>query len=209
MTNKINKNERGFALPLALLLLVVMTIMGLTLVTITSNEHTANTDKDTNQQVFYAAESGIAIAKKWMGTETSTLESASQTARDGNLKFCKTKLFPNLKDNSKSLHSGSNQLSNVILDARDKEKERLEKYSFEYFIAYSPNISGDPTVKTKTVASTEGSSVTQGTAYKSTATSSATYYTIYSCGCNNTVSSCNAQNNIIIPLEAVVTLVKE
>ena len=46
MTNKINKNERGFALPLALLLLVVMTIMGLTLVTITSKEHSANTDKD-------------------------------------------------------------------------------------------------------------------------------------------------------------------
>ena len=209
MTNKINKNERGFALPLALLLLVVMTIMGLTLVTITSNEHTANTDKDTNQQVFYAAESGIAIAKKWMGTETSTLEAASPTARDGNLKFCKTTLFPNLKDNSNSLHSGSNQLSNVILDARDKEKERLEKYSFEYFIAYSPNVRGVPTIKTKTVASTEGSSVTQGTAYKSAATSSATYYTIYSCGCNNTVASCNAQNNIIIPLEAVVTLVKE
>ena len=209
MTNKINKNERGFALPLALLLLVVMTIMGLTLVTITSNEHTANTDKDTNQQVFYAAESGIAIAKKWMETETSTLESASQTARDGNLKFCKTTLFPNLKDNSNSLHSGSNQLSNVILDVSGKEKERLEKYSFEYFITYSPNASGVPTIKTKTVASTEGSSVTQGTAYKSTATSSATYYTIYSCGCNNTVSSCNAQNNIIIPLEAVVTLVKE
>ena len=209
MTNKINKNERGFALPLALLLLVVMTIMGLTLVTITSNEHTANTDKDTNQQVFYAAESGIAIAKKWMGTETSTLEAASPTARDGNLKFCKTTLFPNLKDNSNSLHSGSNQLSNVILDVSGKEKERLEKYSFEYFITYSPNASGVPTIKTKTVASTEGSSVTQGTAYKSATTSSATYYTIYSCGCNNTVSSCNAQNNIIIPLETVVTLVKE
>ena len=209
MTNKINKNERGFALPLALLLLVVMTIMGLTLVTITSNEHTANTDKDTNQQVFYAAESGIAIAKKWMGTETSTLESASPTARDGSLKFCKTKLFPNLKDNSNSLHASENTLSNVITGASREEKERLGKYSFEYFITYSPNASGVPTIKTKTVASTEGSSVTQGTAYKSAATSSATYYTIYSCGCNNTVSSCNAQNNIIIPLEAVVTLVKE
>ena len=208
MKNKLNKNERGFALPLALLLLVVMTIMGLTLVTITSKEHTANTDKDTNQQVFYAAESGIAIAKKWMETKTSTLESASQTARDGNLKFCKTTLFPNLKDNSKSLHSGSNQLSNVILDARDKEKERLEKYSFEYFIAYSPNINGDPTVKTKTVASTGGTDISEGTSYKSAATSLATYYTIYSCGCNNTASSCTAQKNIIIPIETVVTLVK-
>ena len=209
MTNKLNKNEKGFALPLTLLLLVVMTIMGATLITVITGEHKANTDKDTSQQVFYAAESGIAIAKKWMATETSTLESASQTARDGSLKFCKTTLFPNLKNNSNSLHSGTNTLSNVITGASREEKERLGKYSFEYFIAYSPNVSGVPTIKTKTVASTEGSSVTQGTAYKSAATSSATYYTIYSCGCNNTVSSCNAQNNIIIPLEAVVTLVKK
>ena len=208
MKNKLNKNERGFALPLVLLLLVVMTIMGSTLVNISSQEHKANTDKDTSQQVFYAAESGIAIAKTWMTTETSTLESASQTARDGSLKFCKTTLFPNLKDNSNSLHSGTNTLSNVITGTSNEEKERLEKYSFEYFIAYSPNVSGVPTIKTKTVASTEGSSIAEGTAYKSAATSS-TYYTIYSCGCNNTVSSCNAQNNIIIPLEAVVTLVKK
>jgi hypothetical protein len=99
-------------------------------------------------------------------------------------------------------------LSNVILDARDKEKERLEKYSFEYFIAYSPNISGDPTVKTKTVASTGGTDISESTSYKSAATSLATYYTIYSCGCNNTVASCNTKNNVIIPLEAVVTVGK-
>ena len=208
MKNKLNKNERGFALPLVLLLLVVMTIMGSTLVNISSQEHKANTDKDTSQQVFYAAESGIAIAKTWMTTETSTLESASETARDGSLKFCKTTLFPNLEDNSKSLHSGTNTLSNVITGTSNEEKKRLEKYSFEYFIAYSPNTIGVPTINTKTVATTEGSSITEGTAYKSAATSSATYYTIYSCGCNNAASSCTAQKNIIIPIETVVTLVK-
>ena len=210
MTNKINKDERGFALPLALLLLVVMTIMGLTLVTITSKEHTANIDKDTSQQVFYAAESGIAIAKTWMETETSTLVDRNLSARDGINIFCKTTLFPNLKNNSNSFHASENTLSNVITGASREEKERLGKYSFEYFITYSPNASGVPTIKTKTfAASTEGSSVTQGTAYKSTTTTSAIYYTIYSCGCDNTVASCNAQNNIIIPLEAVVTLAKK
>ena len=208
MRNKLNKNERGFALPISLLLFVVMTIMGLTLVTITSKEHSANTEKDTSQQVFYAAESGISIAKTWIATETSALQSASQTARDGSLKFCKTTLFPNLKDNSNSLHSGSNQLSNLISGVSGKEKERLEKYSFEYFITYSPNNSGIPTIKTKTVASTGGTDISEGTSYKSAATSLATYYTIYSCGCNNTVSSCNIKNNIIIPLEAVVSVVK-
>ena len=185
-----------------------MTIMGATLITVITGEHKANTDKDTSQQVFYAAETGINIAKNWMATETSTLQSNNPAARDGSLKFCKTTLFPSLEDNANSLHTGSNTLSSIISGTSDKEKERLKKYSFEYFIAYSPNASGVPTIKTKTVASTEGSSVAQGTAYKSTATSSATYYTIYSCGCNESKDKCSSQSNIIVPLEAVVTIIQ-
>ena len=208
MKNIDKKKERGFALAMSLLMIVVMSIMAVTLMTVSSNDHKKNETKDSRQQSFYAAETGINIAKNWMVTETSTLESSSPVARDGSLKFCKTTLFPSLEDNAKSLHKGSNTLSNIITEASQKEKERLKKYSFEYFIAYSPNASGVPTIKTKTVASTEGSSIAEGTAYKSAATSSATYYTIYSCGCNNSVSDCNAQNNIIIPLETVVTLVK-
>ena len=52
MKNKFKKNKKRFALPLALLLLVVMTIMGATLVTITSGEHKANTDKDQTNKFF-------------------------------------------------------------------------------------------------------------------------------------------------------------
>ena len=97
MKNKFKKNEKGFALPLALLLLVVMTIMGLTLVTITSNEHNANNDKDNNQQTFYAAESGISVAKKYMVDNTSLITGSSQRNLDRDLKFCKASFFPNLK----------------------------------------------------------------------------------------------------------------
>ncbi len=90
MRNRLNKNERGFALPISLLLFVVMTIMGLTLVTITSKEHSANIDKDNSQQVFYAAESGISIGigsggnyalaagKVLMGTDMSAEEVAKK-----------------------------------------------------------------------------------------------------------------------------------
>ncbi len=35
-----------------------------------------------------------------------------------------------------------------------------------------------------------------------------TLYTIYSCGCNESKDKCNAQSNIIVPLEVVVTLIK-
>ena len=93
MKNKFRKNEKGFALPLALLLLVVMTIMGLTLVTITSNEHNANNDKDGNQQTFYAAESGISVAKSRMVGNISKFSSSPPNNLDGQLRFCKASLL--------------------------------------------------------------------------------------------------------------------
>ena len=103
MKPKFINNKKGFALPLVLLLLVVMTIMGMTLVTISSNEHKANSYKDSNQQVFYAAESGISVAKKYMVDNTSIITGSSQTNLDRDLKFCKASFFPNLKIMKKGL----------------------------------------------------------------------------------------------------------
>ena len=186
MKNKFKKNEKGFTLPLTLLLLVVMTIMGATLVTITSGEHKANTDKDTSQQVFYAAESGISVAKKYMEDNTSKFN-GSQSNLDGNLKFCKASFFPNLRT-SNGFHFDKKSLNEVISASGD-EATRLGKFSFEYFIAYSPDVNGN-----------------NSSAKKKSGTNN-TLYTIYSCGCNETKDKCNAQSNIIVPLEAVVTLI--
>ena len=186
MKNKFKKNEKGFALPLALLLLVVMTIMGATLVTITSGEHKANTDKDTSQQVFYAAESGISVAKKYMVDNTSTFN-GSQSNLDGNLKFCKASFFPNLRT-STGFHFDKKSLNEVISASGD-EATRLGKFSFEYFIAYSPDQNGY----------NSSAKIKSGT--------NNTLYTIYSCGCNETKDKCSSQSNIIVPLEAVVTLI--
>ena len=98
INEKFKKNsEKGFALPLALLLLVVMTIMGATLVNITSTEHNANTNKDSNQQTFYAAESGISVAKSWMVGNISKFSSSPPNNLDGQLRFCKASFFPNLR----------------------------------------------------------------------------------------------------------------
>ena len=73
---KYKKSERGFALVLALLLLVVMSLMGATLVMIASSDHKQNNLLDSNQQAFYAAETGITIAKKWI-VETSSSKTLS------------------------------------------------------------------------------------------------------------------------------------
>ena len=49
---KKNKNQRGFALVLAILLLVVMSVMGVTLVAIVSNDFKENDRRDYYQQAF-------------------------------------------------------------------------------------------------------------------------------------------------------------
>ena len=175
MKNKFKNNEKGFALPLVLLLLVVMTIMGTTLVTISSNEHKSNTEKDSNQQTFYAAESGISVAKKYMVGNTNTFN-GSQSNLDGNLKFCKASFFPNLRT-SNGFHYEKENL-NKYISASGDEATRLGKFSFEYFIAYSPDQNGDNS-SAKTKSGTNN-----------------TLYTIYSCGCNETKDKCNAQSNI-------------
>ena len=189
MKNKFKNNEKGFDLQLALLLLLVMTIMGVTLVSITSKDHKANTNKDISQQAFYAAESGISQAKKYL-VDTKTL--TPQNSPNSKSIFCKTSFFPNLNQSTvKAINTyvGKNNLSELI-SASGEESTRLSKYSFEYFITYTPDSNGN----------------TSSMRYK--AGTKNTYFTIYSCGCNESKDKCKTQSNIIVPLEAVVTLIK-
>ncbi|MBC8307479.1 MAG: hypothetical protein H8E55_68405 [Pelagibacterales bacterium] len=206
MKNILKKNENGFALPLALLLLVVMSLMGSILISKVTSEHKANTLKDKNQQAFYAAESGITAAKKWMVTNSDTLKNASPISIDGG--FCRTSMFPNIVSGSKGLKTDSKNLNEVITNTTDDELERLKKFSYEYFITYSPDVIGATnTAKTKTAAKSEGTSITVGTSYKASGTDTATYYTIYSCGCGNSKDNCDRNKDTLVRLEQVVTLV--
>ena len=206
MKNILKKNENGFALPLALLLLVVMSLMASILISKITSEHKANTLKDENQQAFYAAESGITVAKKWMVTNSDTLKNAPPISIDGG--FCRTSMFPNIVSGSKGLKTDSKNLNEVITNTTDDELERLKKFSYEYFITYSPDVIGATnTAKTKTAAKSEGTSITEGTSYKASGTDTATYYTIYSCGCGNSKDNCDRNKDTLVRLEQVVTLV--
>ena len=208
MKNILKKNENGFALPLALLLLVVMSLMGSILISKITSEHRANTLKDENQQAFYAAESGITEAKKWMVANSDTLKTSSPNLVDRDLRFCKTSMFPNIINNSKGFKIDRKSLNEVITNTTDDELERLKKFSYEYFITYSPDVIGATnTVKTKTAAKSEGTSITEGTSYKASGTDTATYYTIYSCGCGNSKNNCDRNKDTLVRLEQVVTLV--
>ena len=191
-----NKNEKGFVLPLALLVLVVMSIMAATLVTITSKDHAANNRKDSNQQAFYAAESGIAVAKQDMIDRKKIITTSATVRMDRDLRFCKASFFPNVRsDLFPGLVYHRKNLSEYI-DAvlESDEAKRLGKFSFETIITFSPDSDGN-------IASNKSSA-------KKKPGTNQVYYTIYSCGCNAEKEKCDPEKNIIIPLEAVVTLVE-
>ena len=59
-----NKNEKGFALILSLTLLLVMSLLGGSLIVITSGDHQSNNTSDEYQQAFYVAEAALLEAEK-------------------------------------------------------------------------------------------------------------------------------------------------
>jgi len=220
---KYKKSEKGFALALALIMLLVMSLMGTTLALIVANDHKKNGDVDSDQQAFYAAETGITQARKWLATGPDL------SLAKPNPEFCSTGSFDSLVGSVKAINKGyvgKNTLDNIITptgtsEEKDKEKERLEQFRYEYFVTYTPDPNGDtdPAVakefggkklvpRQKEVAGSTGSSAAEGTAYKTSGTSTGTYYTIFSCGCKGTSSKCKKGENRVIKLMADVVLVQ-
>ncbi len=187
------KKDKGFALPVSLMLLVVMTLMGAALVSVTSSDMKSNTERDDSSQAFYAAESGISMAKDWLKNQTNY---NLGTDPNGQLRFCKTALFPNLRpgtvkairNTSNQNHIGKSNLGSVI-SASGAEKTRLDKFSYEYFITLSPDSNGYTNTPKKKPGTNN------------------TLYTIFSCGCDASNNTCSSSNNNIIALEAVVTII--
>ena len=200
-----NRNsEKGFALALALMMLVVMSVMGATLMSVVSNDHKSNGLKDTNQQTFYAAETGITEAKRWMLTQSNLTPGNAP-----NVKFCKTGLFPSL-GTAKTINNyvESKTLDQLINTSDNKETDRLKNYSYEYFITYTPDSNGNTSTPAHDATATgiaEGD-ISETSSYKTGTTGTKRYYTIYSCGCDASANKCKT-GNIVTALESYVSKV--
>ena len=59
-----NKNEKGFALILAIVLLLAMSLMGGSLIVISAGDHRSNNSSDQYQQAFYVAETALLEGEK-------------------------------------------------------------------------------------------------------------------------------------------------
>ena len=203
MKIKNRKSEQGFALALALMMLVVMSIMGASLMQVVSNDHKSNGLKDNSQQVFYAAETGIREAKRWMLAQSNLTPGNAP-----NVKFCKTSLFSDLSSAKTINNYVETKTLDQLITASSDETNRLKEYSYEYFITYTPDTNGQTsTATTKTVSGASGGDISESSSYKSGSTGTATYYTIYSCGCNAPAAQCKSGENIVTALESYISKV--
>ena len=203
MKIKNRKSEQGFALALALMMLLVMSIMGASLMQVVSNDHKSNGLKDNSQQVFYAAETGIREAKRWMLAQSNLTPGNAP-----NVKFCKTSLFSDLSSAKTINNYVETKTLDQLINASSDETNRLKEYSYEYFITYTPDTNGQTsTATTKTVSGASGGDISESSSYKSGTTGTATYYTIYSCGCNAPAAQCKSGENIVTALESYVSKV--
>ena len=62
----INKQEKGFAIVLSLVLLMAMTLMGGALIVISASDHKSNNISDEFQQTFYVAETALYEGEKYI-----------------------------------------------------------------------------------------------------------------------------------------------
>ena len=139
---KYKKSEKGFVIVLAILLLLVMSLMGTTLIVIASNDHKGNKLRDYNQQTFYAAETGIQEAKEYLNQQVQ--KGVKLKPYDiGPLNFCKTAFFPNLSSNMNyvkaigpengSARKGWASMSHLG-SSDETEKKRLKNDLGSYFV---------------------------------------------------------------------------
>ena len=62
----INNNEKGFALVLSLVLMLVMSLMGGALIVISAGDHQSNNRSDEYQQTFYVAETALIEGERYV-----------------------------------------------------------------------------------------------------------------------------------------------
>ena len=78
----IKKTEKGFAMVLALVLLLAMSLMGGALILIASGDHQSNNDSDQYQQTFYAAEMGLLEGERYLLNQKNGPWNNATNARD-------------------------------------------------------------------------------------------------------------------------------
>ena len=225
---KHKKNEKGFALVLSLVLLLVMSLMGGALIVISSGDHQSNNSSDEYQQTFYVAETSLLEAEKhiinqmmgpWVGdvrdidarniprntitpTNTPCYNSFRNIGKAG-FEVAGHTVNKNFGSLIAPIFGDADVLDNLANDVQiEDEQTHMERFRYEFFVV---NIGA---------AAFKGS----GASLKKTTTdvqSSGTAYRVYGCGYMMPRGTSTTEGwaaidtedpDILIPLETVLVL---
>jgi Tfp pilus assembly protein PilX len=221
MIKKIKKNnhnkQKGFALVLAILLLVVMSIMGVTLVTIVSGDFNENEKRDEYQQSLYAAETAVNDAKVWL--RKTGLPTSPQAFNGGGVTgWCQISRFNDLTNLANTFVVGTapsgGKNFNTIINSTGADKTKYESFEFYWFVTFPPT--WDTATSTyKTIAQitasasgSTGTNVGESANYKSSSSSSGLYYKIYACGRKKPSLLNPFENTPVAALDVIVKAVR-
>ena len=161
-------NEKGFAMILALVLLLVMTLMGTILVVNASSQTEVTTVSETGNQTFLSAETGIESASRWIYSEVAK----GKFPKNGTSSVSSLCGY-NLGSNIKFAKNYYNVVSNEMDVKNTAEKRIYDKQKFYYIVSEF----GQSTVADVGA----GGTVSSGTNYGTAGGQMTYFYKIYSC----------------------------
>ena len=220
-------NQKGFVLTLAILMLVVMSIMGVTLVVLLSNDVRQNDSKSDYQQTLYAAETAASLGKNRLQalvTASSALPQAQGApwVQTNAPTWCRPNRFSKIMNQDPAqiyivdpinipVTLLSDELDRPIGTLTGIERTHFGKYQIYYFITNASTNNGTAANATNPVSTlttrnanivsggSSGTTAAEKTSYKSGAGIGAQAYTIYACARNR-------DTNIISAIDVTVTL---
>ncbi len=220
------KNEKGFALVLSLVLLLVMSLMGGSLIVVTSGDHKSNNLSDKYQQSFYVAETALLEGEKYVlnqflgpYTNDGTTRPACEGSNCVNDGTTRDRVNRNLPGNKVTLSNTDCSSSFSDLDRQETDVAKttpglqiVAQNSFNFGILIE-NLLNDKEKKflndfiyeyfVLNVGSAPyrgyGSSIKKGATDEM---SDGMAYRVYGCG----MYQVGTRNEIIVPLESVIVM---
>ncbi len=221
------KNEKGFALVLAIVLLLAMSLMGGGLILVSSGDHKGNTTSDNYQQTFYVAETALLEGEKYLINKVQGTPTGETTrADDGKMAQNTTDDLSNFDNDRACVRSFMGYDRDGLGNVKNSADDQIVIHNAELnFGALLANIAVDPL--TGNDISSEQDYVSSfeyeyfivrigeapyegfGMSIKKGSTDSeldGVAFRIYGCGIYRGNGAIFVKDEIIVPLESVVIL---
>ena len=226
----INNNEKGFALVLSLVLMLVMSLMGGALIVISAGDHQSNNRSDEYQQTFYVAETALLEGERYVLNQSLGPWNISNHQRDMSKRNLpnNTVSFPsNMAQknyNSKSM-SSDNYLSQSDTCYNSFQVNKPKDYKVVVAESWNFGVILDDSIGSKTIPKSEidklkkfyyqyfieqvGSAPYKGTGISvkkqaGNTGSDGVAYRVYGCG----IKKEKDDINLVVALESVIVLPK-